>query len=253
MSEEQGFDGTAGAATMVEAGEPTTSGVSGQPLDLNEYGSHLVSVKVNGEERQVPLSEAVNGFMMQSDYTRKSQELAASRKKAAQAEAIWDAIQRDPTNTISLLAEEFGVGVGRNVSDVDDFDADDRAAIAPLEAKIRQLEAREQRRELDRQLAGLRDRYGEFDEDALLTFAMKEGIQSVEAAYKAFTFENVMREREELTRRQAKEAEAVEAKRAQSFVEGGSTRANVAAKGDQPGRAKSIRDAFLRAKAELSE
>jgi hypothetical protein len=251
MSEEQGFDGTVETATVVEAGEPTTSGVSGQPLDLSQYGDHLVTVKVNGEERQVPLAEAVNGFMMQSDYTRKSQELAESRRKAAQAEAIWDAIQRDPTNTIGLLAEEFGVNFGTRSNDMDDLD-DDGALIAPLEAKIRQLEQREQRRELDRQLANLRDRYGDFDEDDLLSFAMKEGIQSVEAAYKAMTFEKVMREREELARRQAKESEAVEAKRAASFVEGASTRANVAPKGDQPGRAKSIRDAFLRAKQELS-
>ena len=249
----EGYESTATSAASDTASPEV--GSSAQPLDLSAYGDFTVPVKVAGEERHVPLREAVNGYMMQSDYTRKSQEVADLREKATQAEAIWDAIQRDPNGTIRLLADEFGVSVAaaqRMVNDIDPYDDSDPVApqVSALESKIRTLEQREQRRELDRQLAGLHEKYGEFNDDDLLSFALKEGIQSVDAAYKAMAFENVLREREELTRRQAKEAEAVEAKRSQSFVEGGSARTNIAPVQTE-GRAKSIRDAFLRAKQEL--
>lgn len=245
----EGYEGTAEAASV----RPETGG-GAQSLDLTEYGDFTVPVKVAGEERFVPLREAVSGYMMQADYTRKSQEVADLRKKASQAEAIWDAIQRDPNGTIRLLAEEFGVSTAaaqRMVDDMD-FDSDSVAPqVTALESKLRALEQREQRRELDRQLAGLHDRYGDFDDDELLSFAMKEGIQSVDAAYKAMAFEKVAAEREELSRSKAREAEVLESKRSAAFVEGGSTRTNVNAV-QAEGRAKSIRDAFLRAKQELS-
>ena len=55
------------------------------------------TVKVDGEERQVSLDELRDGYQSQSDYTRKTQELAAERKRLQQAEAIvsrWSQIRR---------------------------------------------------------------------------------------------------------------------------------------------------------------
>jgi hypothetical protein len=42
--------------------------------------AELYTVKVNGEEIQVTLDELLNGYSRQSDYTRKSQEIAERRK-----------------------------------------------------------------------------------------------------------------------------------------------------------------------------
>lgn len=257
MSEGFAAESTApeGAASITDASAPASDDTA-QSLDLSQYGTYKVPVKVGGEEQYVPLAEAINGYQRQADYTRKSQEVAELRKKASQAEAIWDAIQRDPNGTIALLAEEFGVQTGTARSERDDYGYDDDTdtvtpQVSALEAKIRSLELREQRRELDRQLDTLRSKYGEFDSEELLTFAMKEGIQSVEAAYKAMTFEKVMQERQELERKQTAESEAVDRKRAASFIESGSSRVNVAPVATE-GRAKSIKDAFLRAKQELA-
>lgn len=41
----------------------------------------LVTVKVNGEEIQVKQSELIAGYQRGADYTRKTQELAAERKR----------------------------------------------------------------------------------------------------------------------------------------------------------------------------
>lgn len=46
--------------------------------------SLMVTAKVDGEEVEVPLSEAVNGYQRQSDYTRGKQELAETREETEQ-------------------------------------------------------------------------------------------------------------------------------------------------------------------------
>lgn len=40
----------------------------------------LITVKINGKEEQIPLSELKNGHLRMSDYTRKTQEVAEQRK-----------------------------------------------------------------------------------------------------------------------------------------------------------------------------
>lgn len=44
----------------------------------------MVTVKVDGVEQQIPLQEALNGYMRQADYTRKSQALAQQRQQYQQ-------------------------------------------------------------------------------------------------------------------------------------------------------------------------
>ena len=51
-------------------------------------------VKVDGEEREVSLDELRDGYQRQSDYNRKTQDLAAERKRLQQAEAIVAALDR---------------------------------------------------------------------------------------------------------------------------------------------------------------
>ena len=49
----------------------------------------VYSVKVDGEEMEVSLDELVNGYSRQSDYTRKTQELASQRDQMAQMQQQW--------------------------------------------------------------------------------------------------------------------------------------------------------------------
>lgn len=48
-------------------------------LDLDA----LVTVKIDGNDQQIPLKEAIAGYQRQADYTRKTQELAAHRNQFA--------------------------------------------------------------------------------------------------------------------------------------------------------------------------
>ena len=52
----------------------------------------LYTVKVNGEEQQVPASELIKGYQLNSDYTRKTQALADERREH---QAEFDAVKQE--------------------------------------------------------------------------------------------------------------------------------------------------------------
>lgn len=248
ISEGITIDGTADAA-IVEGGETPEAAYTEQSyLDLDQYGNQMVSIKVNGEELTVPLAEAVSGYQRQQDYTRKTQELAEQRKRLATAEAVWDAIHRDPQAMIEALSQEFGVSIGTTTVSSDGYDdLDETPDVAPravteLERRLQQLELDRQAELLDRQVNSLKSKYGEFNENDLYTYAVQNKIQSIEAAYKAWKYDDLVAERK------AREESALAAKRDASFIEGGATRTNVAPKATEGKRPTSIKEAFLAAK-----
>lgn len=60
-----------------------------EPQEAKSETEPYYTVKIDGKEERVPLSELLNGFSRQSDYTRKTQALAAERKTfEAEAEKI---------------------------------------------------------------------------------------------------------------------------------------------------------------------
>ena len=58
-----------------------------------EPAGESFTVKVDGGEQQVSLEELRDGYQRQSDYTRKTQELASERKRLEQAEAIVSSLE----------------------------------------------------------------------------------------------------------------------------------------------------------------
>ena len=69
----------------------------------------MYTIKVDGEETQIPQSELVNGYQRQADYTRKTQELSAERERLQQAEAIVSALESNPEETLKVLARSFDI------------------------------------------------------------------------------------------------------------------------------------------------
>lgn len=78
-------------------------------LEVDQVADRYVRVKVDGEEHEVPLSEALQGYSRTADYTRKTQELAAQRQQAEYALTLQRALQTRPRETLSLLANEYGI------------------------------------------------------------------------------------------------------------------------------------------------
>lgn len=66
----------------------------GEESDEEDDGEQAYTVKVDGQEVEVPLSELIKGYSRTADYTRKTQEASAMRK-AAETEAIESRALRD--------------------------------------------------------------------------------------------------------------------------------------------------------------
>ena len=74
-----------------------------------EEVEEVYSVKVDGEEMEVGLDELIKGYSRQSDYTRKTQELASERNKMAELQQQWaneiSQAQADRQQYIDTLGE----------------------------------------------------------------------------------------------------------------------------------------------------
>lgn len=242
-------------------GQAEVEGQTAEPevpaLSLDEYGNHLVPIKVNGETQMVPIAEAVNGYQRQADYTRSKQQLA-------RAEAIQTALSLDPERTLRVLADEYGVG--EFVQRGPQIPVDENPTTAPtadptvsaLQAQVQHLMGIQAEAELNRTLAGLEQKYGDlYDEQELIAAARRAEIQSpaeLEKVFRDLTFDKVYAQAsaqkqyaESGKSEDANRAAAVE--RAQALVSSGNG-ANGSVSSAQP-VINSVQDAYELAKKQL--
>jgi hypothetical protein len=164
-----------------------------------------VTVVIDGKPEQVSLEEAINGYQRHSDYTRKTQALAQERQELSAAQQLWDAIEANPEQTLSQVAEAYGlkltkaqaaaVAAGENPFEseggtVKAPDKADQAFRANVEAFMAETQRTTAETRVQSELAAVHAKYGvKFDDDKLLQFAVDEGIRSLDAAFKAMSFD----------------------------------------------------------------
>ena len=207
------------------------------------------TVKIDGQEQQVTLDELQNGYQRQSDYTRKTQELASERERLAQGEAIVQALESDPEGTISALAGAFGVGGGNqqimpDQTEYEDLDPDE-FRLRRIESSIEEQNRALRQQNLQKEVSTLRSKYDgiDFDEKALYAHALKNKINNLDAAFTHMNWDKMQAAE--------KDAEIVGEKRAAQIDDGvpGSPEGNV----ERAVRAvNSIQDAWKLAQDELS-
>lgn len=90
---------TAVARGGYQGGQPAGADTGGEP-----------SFDIGGQ--QVPLSELQRGYLRQSDYTQKTQQLSGQRQQYEAASRLVEALQSDPHGTLLQLAEASGVDLG---------------------------------------------------------------------------------------------------------------------------------------------
>lgn len=221
-------------------------------LDLDEYGDHMVPLKVDGEVMQVPLREATEHAMRQQDYTRKTQELAAQREAQAEAIAIAEALRANPVETIKVLQEWYAEGDSPT-------DTIEDESLDPLERQVKELDEWRQAQENERAEQALRseldrmaDTYG-VDQEALLRFAVENQIPNLEWAYAVMSQGRSEAEREVESERQAGEQSRLEAKHNAAVVDGGTNRSSGASTVPMgtPETVRTAEDAFKLAKAQM--
>jgi hypothetical protein len=187
-------------------------------LDLDDdVANRYVRVKVDGEDVEVPLNEALNGYSRTADYTRKTQELAAQRQQAQYALAVQQALQAQPEEALRLLARQYGVNFEqsppqqREQPSYDDGYEDNPYA-DPVERRLAQIERQNQtlqqqweQRQADEQLrttvSGLQQRYqlNEGDVREVVGAALQRnlGPESFDLIWKNIAFDRAMAARQQ--------------------------------------------------------
>lgn len=217
--------------------------------DSASTDSPSYTVKIDGQEVPVTLDELLKGYQRQSDYTRKTQALAAERQQMQDLMQLAQALNTDPAGTIQVLQEAYGLTAAQAQQVMDDA-----ADVDPEEqrwSKVEQFMAQQQERErqamIDSEISNLKAQYGDFDEMELVRHAVENRIPNLRAAFADLRFSQLEQAKAEKLRQ---EAERVAGKRDAQIIEGGAnTQRGVVAPGT--GGKGGIRGAFQNSKREL--
>jgi hypothetical protein len=200
-------------------------------LSVEEYSNYRVPIKVDGEELQVPLTEAIAGYQRQADYTRKTQELSQQREQFQFASALSAALENDPKATIDLLSQHYGISRAQAQQMVQDAEPE---YLDPVEARYRDLDQRiasfedyQSQQAIEREIQGLQNKYPDFDVKEVVTTALRMGTDNLEGVYKQLAYDKMVAQvRTEQAAREVKqsiEEDVLEKKRAAAVVSGGAS------------------------------
>lgn len=223
-----------GSEATEPVGEPTEPQYD--YLDVDSAQGKYVKVTVDGEELNVPLSEALQGYSRQADYTRKTQETARMRQEAEQALAVQQALQANPGLTMQVLANQAGMSVedylglsprGRaeataQADPLDDYaDPLERALAEERQARMA-LEQRFESQEADRRLqsavSGLKQAYqiGDNEARAVVGSALKMGLgpEAFPMIYQAMAYQKMQAAQQAAQQVQAQQTAAAQKRQA---------------------------------------
>lgn len=244
-----------GQAVESEVGSGTeTSTPSYEYVNVDEIGDRYVKVKIDGQELDVPVKEALSGYQRQADYTRKTQELAAQRESLQYAQTLAEALQADPAGTIDLLSRHYGAAPAANQQPDVDLELMDpvERQVYELNQKVQMFEQAQAQQELEREIGRLSSKYQDFNPSEVINHALRTGVTDLEAAYKQVAYDRLAQEVAAIRGAQqvvaSKEQEIIDAKRNASFVSGGAS-ANGAT--EPAAKITSVADAWLAAKRQM--
>lgn len=160
-------------------------------FDFDSIKDKSVAVTVNGETFEVPLSELRNGYMRQSDYTRKTQQVAAETQTLQWAREMQEAFRVDPAGSIRYLQEQFGL---LNEPDpYEDLDPEIKPIVSELKRTQQELAVLRQQQEqvnqsrlnaeVQTELESMQSKFADFDPLQVLPIAIENSL-SMEKAYK---------------------------------------------------------------------
>lgn len=183
-------DPTGEADGVTDSGEAQSDGTPETPQ------SEKYIVKVDGEDVEVTLEEALQGYQRTADYTRKTQALAEKARMADAFEALRDELKANPERVIAALSAQAGLAAGKVPSSTDDgteTEVDPR--VTQLEQRIAYLQQVEEDRMLESTLSGLEAKYGDdFDRDEVIQAAVRQGVTDIgglEQVYKVVQYDRL--------------------------------------------------------------
>lgn len=124
------------------------------------------TIEIDGKE--VPIDELKNGYLRQSDYTKKTQEVTRQRKEAEEAIRFYEQLKSNPYFA-KQVAEQTKTQLPPNLD--------------PATAKIMELENKIYDMMLEKEISELTNKYDDFEVKDVLSVAHEKNITNLEDAY----------------------------------------------------------------------
>lgn len=224
-------------------------------LDTDAYAGHHVRMRVDGEDVEVPLSEALQGYSRQQDYTRKTQELAERAREAQFGLTLQRALENNPAATLRLLQEQYEMQPEAEAEEEDDWLADpNEVRFKEYDRRLQEAEQYRADQELQVALRVLQQQFGDdFDANAVVNQAMQQGRMDLANIHKEMMFDRQFAQQqaqlEADRRRQHDEAQRTAAKAGVTAHSGSG--ASSAAEVTDTGSSLSVAEAYYAAKRQL--
>lgn len=188
----QSIEGPEQTEEVVETVEPQniegTTDESNDPSVPEKY-----NIPGLGEVTPEEIKEWRNGNLRQSDYTKKTQELARQREENKDALELFEYLRANPQIVEAMKqAEQNPHSIAH------------RSAPTQENEMLRQLAYNQKALETDLKLSALKQKYGEIDEVTLFNKATELHTDDLEFVYKALNYDGRQVDREALIR-EAKE------------------------------------------------
>ena len=166
---------------VVDNGEPEEGGeVVEQPTD------DKVHIEGLGDFTVDELKEFRNGYLRQSDYTRKTQELARQREEAQDALELYNYLRDNPQMVEALMKMDNGAN------------AQTIQRATPENAMMQQILHTQKAMEIEMRLNELKSKYGDdIDEVSLFQKANQMKTDDLEFVYKALQYDNLLAEKQQ--------------------------------------------------------
>jgi hypothetical protein len=119
--------------------------------DAEGEDTEVYTVMVNGEEVEVDIEELRNGYSRQSDYTRKTQEIAEERKKMEEAASVMLQQQQDIQQVREQYINQIGQFVNQGMAGLRKYAGVDWARLKeedPIEYVTKRDEFREEQEKI---------------------------------------------------------------------------------------------------------
>jgi hypothetical protein len=240
-----------------DAGTEAPPSAPPEYLPVDDYAGHHVRVRVDGEDIEVPLSEALAGYSRQADYTQKTQALAEQQRELQYAQTLQRALENNPQATLRLLQDQYGIAPQPAAEDSDDtswLDDPEDSKFREYDQRLNNFEEWKAEQDLHVALRVLQQQFGDdFDPNAVVHHAMQTGRMDLANIHKELMFDRMFQQQqaqaEAERRRQASDAQRTAAKAGLTAQIGGS--ASGVQEPTQTGSASSIAEAYQQAKQKL--
>ena len=225
------------------------------PAEAEQPQVQTYKLTIDGQEQELPRDEVEKSFLMQRDYTRKTQELAEQRKELETAEKLVRMLEADPTKTLKLLQEAYEVDFAGGETEGDDefVDPEEQRWNEVQEFMARQQQAQLEA-EIDAEFSQVAQKYGIENTPErqleLIEFAANNNLPSLEYAHILMSHSSDAAQQQAEAAKAAAD-QAAQAARAQSkIVEGGhGVQSGVVG---TPAKVSTVAEAFKQAKARLA-